>query len=71
VGLLAFLRRPFPAYVLVVPALWAAVGASAAFSLGVREDLGLVAAGLVAVYLFVEALRAGRQPAQQPAHAVA
>jgi hypothetical protein len=61
VGLLAFLRRPFPAYVLVIPALWAAVGASAAFSLGVLEDLGLIAAGLIAAYLFIEGLRAKRE----------
>jgi hypothetical protein len=30
VGLLAFLRRPFPASVLVIPALWTVVGTSAA-----------------------------------------
>jgi hypothetical protein len=61
VGLLAFLRRRFPAHVLVIPVLWTAVGTSAAYSLGMREDLGLVAAGLVAVYLSFEAFRARRQ----------
>jgi hypothetical protein len=62
VGLLAFLRRPFPAPVLVVPLLWAGIGASAAFGLGVREDLGLIAAALVAVYLLLADLRVQRQP---------
>jgi hypothetical protein len=33
--------------VLVVPILWAAVGSTAAFALGVYQDLGLLVAGLV------------------------
>jgi hypothetical protein len=44
VGLLMFARAPVPRSVFVVPVLWSLVGATAAFSLGVWQDLGLVAA---------------------------
>jgi len=40
--------RP-PCWVVVIPLLWVVVGSSAAFALGVREDLGLLAAGLAAI----------------------
>ena len=56
-GLLWLARRPVPRYALVVPLLWSAIGGSAAFVLGVRQDLGLVAAGLATGYL----LFAGRR----------
>jgi hypothetical protein len=54
-GLLAFLVSPYPRSVLVVPLLWCLVGASAAWLLGVPQDLGLVAAGLVGVVLLARA----------------
>jgi hypothetical protein len=44
-GVLSLLRQPVRRYVVVAPILWAAIGASAAFVLGVREDLGLLVAG--------------------------
>jgi len=52
IGLLMLARSPVPRSVFVVPVLWSLVGATAAFSLGVWQDLGLVAAaavGLVAL----------------------
>jgi hypothetical protein len=45
-GLLHFARRPFPRFLLAVPIIWSVVGGSAAFSLNVPQDLGLVVAGL-------------------------
>lgn len=39
--------------VLVVPLLWAAVGSTAAFTLGVYQDLGLLVAGLVALVMLL------------------
>lgn len=42
----------------VVPALWAGIGASAAFALGIREDLGLLGAGVLAVALSFGSRRA-------------
>jgi uncharacterized protein DUF6064 len=45
-GLLLFASLPIPRLAFLVPLLWAAVGSLAAFSLGVVEDFGLLAAGI-------------------------
>ncbi|MBK9609705.1 MAG: hypothetical protein IPO58_26265 [Betaproteobacteria bacterium] len=58
IGLLAFLVRPYPRSVLVVPVLWCVVGVQAAFLLGVPQDLGLGVAGAVGIALLVRS-RAG------------
>ena len=50
-GMLAFLSAPVPRYVFAIPIAWALVGSQAAFSLGMYEDLGLLAAGLTGVWL--------------------
>ena len=63
VGVLLLGSRESPRSVYVVPALWSAVGASAAFLLGVYADLGLLASGLIAVWAVVSAGRSGRTPA--------
>lgn len=47
-GLLMWTDARMPKWVLAVPLLWAALGLSAALSLGVVEDLGLLAAGVTA-----------------------
>ena len=53
-GVLLWLLRPAPVSLLVVPLAWSLLGTSAALQLGVREDLGLVVAGvLTAVLRFV------------------
>lgn len=57
VGMLAFLSVPYPRAPLVVPLLWCAVGAQAAFLLGVPQDLGLIAAGAVALALMARPAR--------------
>jgi hypothetical protein len=49
-GILAW-ARPRPWALLAIPILWSAVGASAAVQLGMREDLGLVAAGALVLAL--------------------
>jgi hypothetical protein len=49
IGVLLFAAPPVPRLVFLVPVLWAAVGSVAAFSLGVVEDFGLLAAGIVAL----------------------
>jgi len=46
-GLLLLASAPLPRSVFVVPLLWSAIGALAAFRLGVLQDLGLLAAGLI------------------------
>lgn len=57
-GILLLARGRVPARLLVVPFLWALLGASAALHLDVREDLGLLLAGLVATALLLLARRA-------------
>jgi hypothetical protein len=47
-ALLLWLRPPVPRIVFVIPLLWAAIATTAALQLGVREDLGLSVAGVVA-----------------------
>ncbi len=51
VGVFFLLLTPFPRMVLIVPLLWSAIGSTAAFRFGVREDLGLLAAGLALIAL--------------------
>ena len=48
-GVLLLSTGAFPRWLLLVPFLWSLVGASAALQLGIREDLGLVVAGLLGV----------------------
>jgi hypothetical protein len=50
-GLLAWAQPGRSRYLLVLPILWAAIGGTAAFTLGVTQDLGLLAAGLLALLL--------------------
>ncbi len=45
-GLLLMAEQKFPKYVLIIPFLWSILGFTAAISLGIREDIGLVIAGL-------------------------
>jgi len=53
IGLLFWAEPPMPKLLLVIPILWAALGAPAAFQFGVREDIGLIVAGLLAIVLLV------------------
>lgn len=48
-GLLAWAVPSPPWYVWVVPILWTLIGTSAAFTLGIYEDLGLLAAAVAAI----------------------
>ena len=54
-----------PRWVLIVPLVWAALGLSAATSLGMREDLGLVVAAVAAAALLLPRHGEGR-PAGHP-----
>ena len=44
-----------PRYVLVIPLIWSAIGFTAAISLGIREDIGLLVAGVVTLLLLMAA----------------
>jgi hypothetical protein len=65
-GVLAW-AEPRPSWsMLAIPLAWSALGASAAVQLGVWEDLGLVAAGLVLVFYVVAAPPASTVPSPRP-----
>lgn len=52
-GMLLFADNKFPIGVVVIPLLWSVLGFSAAFSLGITEDVGLLVAGLVGSVLIM------------------
>jgi hypothetical protein len=52
-GLLLRSGRSVPLYVLPVPIAWSLLGFSAAYSLGIWEDVGLLLAGLIGGFLLV------------------
>jgi len=52
-GLLIWVRRCPPAWLLIVPLGWVVVGTSAVFVFGMWEDLGLLASGIVAALLLL------------------
>jgi hypothetical protein len=52
-GLLLWTERPVPRLLLVIPLLWSLLGLSAAISLDVGEDIGLVVAGPLATALLL------------------
>lgn len=64
-GLLLWTRPGLPGVTYVVPLLWSAVGASAAVRLGMREDLGLLAAGVAT--MIVIGVRMLARPARRAA----
>lgn len=61
-GMLALLRPPYPAYLLVVPVLWTIVGVQGALLLGVYEDFGLVFAGAAGLWLAFHGRRTSEHP---------
>lgn len=63
VGMLAFLVPPYPRAALVAPVLWCLVGVQAAFLLGVPQDLGLLVAAGVGLYLLARRSGASAGPA--------
>jgi hypothetical protein len=59
-GLLVWAGARLRRWMLIVPLAWAALGLSAAVQLGIREDLGLLLAGLTAAVLLLPPHRAHR-----------
>ncbi len=58
IGLLAFMARPYPRSVFVVPVLWCIVGSQAAFAFDVQADLGLMVAGVLGLVLLMRSKEA-------------
>ena len=60
IGLAAFLAPPFPRTILVAPLLWSVIALQAVFLFGMYEDLGLVAAALVAAWILLQPRNSAR-----------
>lgn len=65
IGLLWLARPPVGWHLVVAPIVWAAIGSFAILLFGVREDLGLLVAGLSALMLLIPSRRAEPRPAPQ------
>ncbi len=52
-GLLLWTDKIVPKYVLVIPLIWSIIGFGAALSLGVKEDYGLLIAGVLGFILVI------------------
>lgn len=52
-GILLLARSAAPAWLFVIPVIWSVIGGSAALLLGVREDFGLIAAGVAAILVLM------------------
>jgi hypothetical protein len=52
-GMLLWSERPVPIYLLPIPLAWSVIGFWAAISLGITEDFGLLAAGLIGSLLII------------------
>jgi hypothetical protein len=54
VGMLAFLRPPYPRRVFALPLVWIVIGSQAMLFLGMYEDVGLVAAGAAGLWFALQ-----------------
>jgi hypothetical protein len=52
-GMFLWTRRSVPLYLMIIPLLWSLIGLSAALSFGMKEDFGLVVAGVAGFLLIV------------------
>lgn len=55
IGLLALLVRPYPRAILAIPVIWSFIGGQAAFLLNVPQDIGLLFAGAIGIWLIARA----------------
>lgn len=68
-GLLLCTTARVPRSLLIIPLLWSLLGFSAAVSLGIREDVGLLLAGLLCVGLLLWRDRAAAHTGKRPHYA--
>jgi hypothetical protein len=59
-GMFLWTSRNVPLYLMVIPLLWSLIGLSAALSIGMKEDFGLVVAGVFSFLLIVRRNRRAR-----------
>jgi hypothetical protein len=63
-GMLLWAKKSVPPYLLVIPLLWSILGMSAAVSLRVPQDYGLVVAGVIGTALILIQNRKAKSPTQ-------
>ena len=68
-GLLLLTSAKVPKFLLVIPFLWSLLGIWASYQLGIREDIGLLVAGVLSVGLLVWRDRTPLQSGSRSAHA--
>jgi hypothetical protein len=56
-GILLFADKKMPMHLLIIPLLWSIIGFTAAFTLTIYEDIGLLAAGVIAFVLLISSNR--------------
>jgi hypothetical protein len=52
-GILLLSKIKIPKYILIIPLLWSIIGFSAAINLSVKEDIGLLVAGILGTILII------------------
>jgi hypothetical protein len=52
-GLLLWMDKKVPKYVIAIPLLWSIIGFFAAVSLGIREDVGLLLTGVIGTLMIL------------------
>jgi len=52
-GILLLSTTRIPMVIIIIPFLWALIGFSAAFSLGIKEDISLLVSGLLSIVLII------------------
>lgn len=52
-GILLFSAKRIPWYIIIIPILWSGIGFFAAINLAIKEDLGLVIAGVIASFILL------------------
>lgn len=61
-GILLWVKNKLPVYILVIPFIWSIIGISAAINLGIKEDFGLIVAGLIGSGIIIsENVKAGKK----------
>jgi hypothetical protein len=68
-GLLLLTNAKVPKFLLVIPFLWSLLGISAFYQLGIREDIGLLVAGVLSVGLLFWRDRTALHIGRHSAHA--
>jgi hypothetical protein len=68
-GLLLLTNAKVPKSLVVIPFLWSLLGISASYQLGIREDIGLLVAGVLSVGLLFWRDRTALHIGRRSAHA--